>query len=86
LRQIVEVARFTDASVLIPGGERNGQGTDSTFDTYVPELSGSEFFGHERGAFTSAVTPRDGAFVLADGGTLFLDEVGELPLGLQAQS
>jgi len=50
-----------------------------------PELSGSEFFGHERGAFTGAATSRDGAFALVDGGTLFLDEVGELPLPLQAQ-
>ncbi|HVG22570.1 MAG TPA: sigma 54-interacting transcriptional regulator [Thermoanaerobaculia bacterium] len=53
--------------------------------TIVPELSGSEFFGHERGAFTGAVAPRDGAFMLADGGTLFLDEVGELPPRLQAE-
>jgi transcriptional regulator with GAF, ATPase, and Fis domain len=53
--------------------------------TVVAELSGSEFFGHERGAFTGAVAPRDGAFALADGGTLFLDEVGELPVPLQAE-
>ena len=53
--------------------------------TIVSELSGSEFFGHERGAFTGAVGPRQGAFALADGGTLFLDEVAELPMGLQAQ-
>jgi transcriptional regulator with GAF, ATPase, and Fis domain len=53
--------------------------------TVVPELSGSEFFGHERGAFTGAIAPRDGAFALADGGTLFLDEVGELAPNLQAQ-
>jgi len=53
--------------------------------TIVPELSGSEFFGHERGSFTSAVATREGAFALADGGTLFLDEVGELPLRLQAE-
>ncbi|HJW92881.1 MAG TPA: sigma 54-interacting transcriptional regulator [Thermoanaerobaculia bacterium] len=53
--------------------------------TVVPELSGSEFFGHERGAYTGASSARDGAFALADGGTLFLDEVGELPLRLQAE-
>ncbi|MDP9387082.1 MAG: sigma 54-interacting transcriptional regulator, partial [Actinomycetota bacterium] len=53
--------------------------------TVVPSLSGSEFFGHERGAFTGAVQARDGAVGLADGGTLFLDEVGELPLQLQAE-
>lgn len=53
--------------------------------TIVAELSGSELFGHERGAFTGAVGARDGAFALADGGTLFLDEIGELPLPLQAQ-
>src|SRR4029077_13398438 len=53
--------------------------------TVVPELSGSEFFGHERGAFTGALTERHGAFALANGGTLFLDEVGELPLPMQAQ-
>lgn len=53
--------------------------------TIVPELSGSEFFSHERGAFTGAVGHRDGAFALANGGTLFLDETGELSLSLQAQ-
>lgn len=53
--------------------------------TLTPELSGSEFFGHERGAFTGATSSRDGAFALADRGTLFLDEVGELPMYLQTQ-
>src|SRR5258708_12987425 len=53
--------------------------------TIVSDLSGSEFFGHERGAFTGAVAERLGAFALANSGTLFLDEVGELPLPLQAQ-
>ena len=53
--------------------------------TIVPTLSGSEFFGHERGAFTDAVTARDGAFGEADRGTLFLDELGDLSPGLQAE-
>ena len=53
--------------------------------TVVPSLSGSEFFGHEKGAFTGAAAARAGAFELADGGTLFLDEVGELAVPLQAE-
>ena len=103
LRQIVEVARFTNAAVLLIGESGTGKEligrlvhdldpkvsgnalviVDCT--TIAPELSGSEFFGHERGAFTGAVGARDGAFAGAHGGTLFLDEVGELPLALQAQ-
>jgi len=43
----------------------------------------SEFFGHEKGAFTGAVEKRIGRFELADGATIFLDEIGELPLALQ---
>ena len=45
----------------------------------------SELFGHERGAFTGAVTQKLGRFEVADGGTLFLDEIGDIPLELQAK-
>ena len=48
-------------------------------------LQESEFFGHEKGAFTGATEKRPGRFKLADEGTIFLDEVGELPLDLQAK-
>lgn len=48
-------------------------------------LMESEFFGHERGAFTGATQKREGRFALADRGTIFLDEVGELSLDLQAK-
>ncbi|MBX2889903.1 MAG: sigma-54-dependent Fis family transcriptional regulator [Saprospiraceae bacterium] len=103
LRQVVEIACFSTAPVLILGESGTGKeliarlihDLDKRQDKQslvlldctiiVPELSGSEFFGHEKGAFTNAVANRDGAFSLADRGTLFLDEIGELPLRLQAE-
>ncbi len=48
-----------------------------------PELIESEMFGHAKGAFTGAVSDRQGAFEAADGGTIFIDEIGELPVELQ---
>ncbi|MCL6504405.1 MAG: sigma-54 dependent transcriptional regulator [Pirellulales bacterium] len=52
----------------------------------LPEtLLESELFGHEKGAFTGAISSKPGLFELADGGTLFIDEIGELAGGLQAK-
>jgi len=103
LRNAVEVARFTNASVLLTGESGTGKERVAQLiheldprpnksklvvldcSTVVPSLSGSEFFGHEKGAFTGASAAREGAFELANGGTLFLDEVGELTVALQAE-
>ncbi len=52
----------------------------------VPEnLLESEFFGHEKGAFTGAISSRKGKFEIASGGTIFLDEIGEMPPHMQAK-
>ncbi len=49
------------------------------------ELAEAELFGHTKGAFTGALTARQGYFQQANKGTLFIDEIGELPLGMQAK-
>ncbi|MDZ4685893.1 MAG: sigma-54 dependent transcriptional regulator, partial [Planctomycetaceae bacterium] len=65
---------------------RNGQPFVAVDCGAIPEnLLESEFFGHERGAFTGADSRRIGLLEYANGGTFFLDEIGELPLMLQAK-
>jgi DNA-binding NtrC family response regulator len=74
--------------VLAHAIHEEGARGDSPFVVFdcgsvAANLAESELLGHERGAFTGAVTTHAGAFERADGGTLFLDEVAELPLELQ---
>jgi transcriptional regulator with AAA-type ATPase domain len=74
------------ASALHQAGPRSGGRFVALNAGGLPrELVESELFGHERGAFTGAVTIHRGVFEQANGGTLFLDEIGELPLDMQAR-
>jgi PAS domain S-box-containing protein len=74
------------ARAIHSGSERRAEPMITVNCAAIPAtLIESEFFGHEKGAFTGATSKRDGRFALADRGTIFLDEIGELPLDLQAK-
>jgi PAS domain S-box-containing protein len=74
------------ARAIHEGSPRRGKPLVRVNCAAIPEsLIESEFFGHEKGAFTGATARREGRFAQADGGTLLLDEIGELPLDLQAK-
>ena len=101
LRDQINLAAAADSPVLITGETGVGKNLISkeihrrqnAREPYltincsaIPEnLIESEYFGHEKGAFTGADTRREGIFELADGGTLVLDEIGDIPYHLQSK-
>lgn len=72
---------------MVHTGSRRGKGPWVAVNcaNFNEQLLDSELFGHERGAFTGAISAKRGLFELAQGGTLFLDEIGEMDVKLQAK-
>jgi len=80
------VGKSVVARAIHCGSRRSGQPfVAADFASLTPSIIESELFGHEKGAFTGAVSRHLGRFERAGGGTIFLDEIGELPLELQGR-
>ena len=74
------------AAAIHAGSARNsGPFVKLNCGAVAKDLVESELFGHEKGAFTGAVTARKGRFEIADGGTLLLDEIGDMPMPMQVK-
>lgn len=76
---------FVAHALHAQSGRASGPFVEVNCAAIPSELIESELFGHEKGAFTSAIRQRKGKFEQADGGTLFLDEIGDMSLAAQAK-